>query len=160
MTPLHSPAEPFQWPNDGEVDISESWNSDPTNHTCLHWGFFTPQDSQKHRVIETPLPGLNQRPVKFEFAWQQDDNTGTGRMMWWIDGNPVMKAEIPPGLRRMRDWCVIINIAMGGNVNQGRAPNEGSWDMVIHEVRLNETPDGGWQRMDGAWGHTPDGHGM
>jgi hypothetical protein len=72
-------------------------------------------------------------------------------MIWFIDAQPVMKAEIPPGLRRIRDWNVVINVAMGGNVCQGQAPVEGSWDLVVHELRMSGEPDGGWGRVEGAW---------
>ena len=113
------PAEPFAWPSDGEVDIAESWNAEATNHSCLHWGHFNGPDHDKHRVKDTPLPGIAQRCVKYEFGWDQDEGSGKGRFVWWIDGRAVMKCQIPEGMRRMREWTMLLNVAMGGNVCKG-----------------------------------------
>ena len=154
------PAEPFAWPGDGEVDIAESWNGEPTNHTCLHWGHFNGEDHDKHRVVDTPLPGLARRAVKHEFAWEQDEGSGRGRMVWFIDGRAVMKAGIPAGVRRLREWTVVVNVAMGGNVCAGVRPGEGCWEMVVHEVRLSGECDGGWGRFEGAWREAPEGRKM
>ncbi|RMZ82206.1 hypothetical protein DV738_g1826, partial [Chaetothyriales sp. CBS 135597] len=141
------PFEPFTWPTDGEVDIAETWNGDLENHSCLHWGFYTPQDGWKHRVRGTKLPDMAQRAVKYEFAWEQNEQAGgQGRLVWWIDGRPIMKAPIPDGQRPMRDFQVIINVAMGGNVCQGQRPQDGTYDFVVHEVSMSDEPDGGWAR--------------
>lgn len=154
------PAEPFFWPNDGEVDIAESWNAEATNHSCLHWGHFNGEDHDKHRVMDTPLPGLAQRCVKYEFAWDQDERSGKGRYVWWIDGRPVMKCSIPSGLRPMREWTVLLNVAMGGNVCHGVKPPQGQFDMVVHELRMSGECDGGWGRFEGGWREAPDGRKM
>ena len=155
------PFEPFTWPTDGEVDVAETWNGDGVNHSCLHWGFYTPQDTDKHRVVGTPVHGMQQgRPVRFEFAWwqQQQQQQGQGRMVWWIDGRPVMKAPIPSGTRPMADFVVLLNIAMGGNVCQGQMPREGSYDMVVHELKMLEEPEnGGWQKFEMDWARVREG---
>ncbi|KAG9771225.1 concanavalin A-like lectin/glucanase, partial [Aureobasidium melanogenum] len=156
------PFEPFTWPTDGEVDIAETWNGDGVNHSCLHWGFYTPQDKDKHRVVPTFVQGMQQgRPVRFEFAWQQDESTGQGRLLWWIDGRAVMKAPIPQGTRRVADFVVLLNIAMGGNVCQGQEPREGTYDLVVHEMKMQEEPEmGGWARFDGDWSWVREGDTM
>ncbi|KAJ9608922.1 hypothetical protein H2200_006693 [Cladophialophora chaetospira] len=153
------PYEPFSWPTDGEVDIAETWNGDGVNHSCLHWGFYTPQDKAKHRVIGTPVRDMQAgRPIKFEFAWQQDPSSRKGRMIWWIDGQAVMKAPIPPDMNRpLADFVVLLNIAMGGNVCQGKMPREGSYDFVVHEMRMVEEPEGGWSRFDRDWNVAREG---
>ena len=38
---------------------------------------------------------------RYEFAWDQNEANGQGRLIWWIDGRPVMKAPIPDGQRKM-----------------------------------------------------------
>ncbi|KAK3080475.1 hypothetical protein LTS18_001014, partial [Coniosporium uncinatum] len=43
------PYDPFKWPEDGEIDVMESWNGDRINHSCLHWGHFNGEDWDKHR---------------------------------------------------------------------------------------------------------------
>lgn len=154
------PSEPFGWPHEGEVDVGESWNGEHTNHTCLHWGHFTPEDGWKHRVIDTPIPDLPRRAVKYEFAWEQDEGSGKGRYMWWIDGRAVMKCDIPEGFRRMREWTVLLNVAMGGNVCQGKTPKEGEYVMVVHELRLSGECDGGWGRFEADWWRAPQGRTM
>lgn len=155
------PAEPFRWPEDGEVDIFEAWNADPTNHTCLHWGFFTPQDAGKHRVVETPIPDLARPDGKeFAFAWQQGAEGRGGRMVWYIDGRAVMKATIPDGTRRIDDWRIVVNVAMGGNVCQGVLPADGYYDLVIHSIKMLDQPPHGWHGFEGDWRSAREGHGM
>ncbi|RMZ85392.1 hypothetical protein DV737_g731, partial [Chaetothyriales sp. CBS 132003] len=142
------PFEPFTWPTDGEVDIAETWNGDLENHSCLHWGFYTPEDGWKHRVRGTRISDMAKRAVKYEFAWDQDEQGGgKGRLVWWIDGRPIMKAPIPDGQRPMRDFQVLVNIAMGGNVCQGQRPRDGTYDFVVHEVIMSDEPEGGWGSM-------------
>lgn len=69
-----------------------------------------------------------------------------------------MKAPIPAGARRMSDWQIIINVAMGGNVCQGKAPADGHYDMIIHELKLCDEPTGGWSRFEADWHGGPEGH--
>ncbi|KAG9234584.1 concanavalin A-like lectin/glucanase domain-containing protein [Amylocarpus encephaloides] len=143
------PAEPFTWPNDGEVDIFESWNGDCVNHSCLHWGHYNGEDWNKHRVVDTYIPDMPQREVMIGFAWTQDeDRDGAGgRMVWYLDGRPVMKAIVPAGTRRVSDYRVIMNVAMGGNVCQGKLPADGVYDFVVRELAMWDTPAVGWDQF-------------
>ncbi|CAO2650221.1 Nn.00g015130.m01.CDS01 [Neocucurbitaria sp. VM-36] len=157
------PKDPFQWPNDGEVDIFESWNGDCVNHCCLHWGQYNGEDWNKHRVIETHLPAMPTQPHTFGFAWIEEEGIPEwrGRMIWYIDGRAVMKGNIPLGTRRMEDFRLMINIAMGGNVCQGRLPRDGYYDLVVSEVKMcEEPPQGAWQGFEQAWNSTPEGKTM
>ena len=133
------------------------------NHSCLHWGNYNGEDWDKHRVMETRIGDMGSgRPVRYELVWEQDEsanrNTGGGRAVWYIDGRPVMKAPIPPGARRMSDWQIIINVAMGGNVCQGKTPANGHYDMVIYELKLCDDPTGGWSRFEADWVGCPEDH--
>lgn len=151
------PREPFQWPSEGEIDIAETWNSDHNNKSCLHWGTYTPEDAGKHRVMGTQINDMSQRAVRYDFAWNQD----SGRLMWYIDGRPVMKAMVPQGTRPLHDWCVILNVAMGGNVCAGQIPKNGAYDLIVHALYMSEEPEhGGWQQFDGSWNQCPDGNPM
>ncbi|KAJ9664679.1 hypothetical protein H2198_000025 [Neophaeococcomyces mojaviensis] len=154
------PREPFAWPYDGEIDIAESWNGEKNNKSCLHWGFFNAQDWNKHITRGTQIDDMHMRPVRYDLAWDQPGGqAGQGRMIWYIDGRPVMKAPIPPGTRPMRDFTILFNIAMGGNVCAGQIPRDGAYDMVVHYVALSGEPEnGGWGRFEGEWQHTPDGN--
>jgi hypothetical protein len=156
------PKDPFQWPGDGEVDIFESWNGDCVNHSCLHWGHYNGEDWNKHRVAETPLHDMSRQPHTFGFAWIEEDGIPNwrGRMIWYIDGRPVMKGNIPPGTRRMEDYRLLINIAMGGNVCQGKLPRDGYYDMVVSDLKMCEEPQGGWQQFEQSWSTTPEGKTM
>jgi hypothetical protein len=157
------PADPFQWPTDGEVDLAESWNGETENHSCLHWGAYTGEDAQKHRVVKTRLPDLAQRPHTYGFAWVEEEGIPAwrGRMVWYIDGRPVMKGSIPQGTRRMEDFRILINIAMGGTVNQHRLPSDGYYDFVVSDLYMcEEPPQGGWQGFEHAWNSTPEGTAM
>ncbi|KAF2496985.1 concanavalin A-like lectin/glucanase [Lophium mytilinum] len=147
------PADPFVWPTDGEVDIFESWNGDLVNHSCLHWGFFNGEDWNKHRVVETHVPSMPHSVHNFGFAWNQD----TGKLLWYIDGAPVMKANIPPGTRPMADFRLIINVAMGGNVCGGKLPDNGHYDLVLSDLKMVESPAGGWDRFEQEWNQAQEG---
>jgi len=155
------PSEPFSWPHDGEVDIAETWNGDRNNKSCLHWGFFTPEDAGKHRTVGTQIDDMPVRPVRYEFAWDQRDGNGAGRLIWWIDGRPVMKADVPPGTRRLTDWQILLNVAIGGNVCAGQVPREGYYDFVVHEMKLAQEPEwGGWGRFERDWAVCREGNTM
>ena len=154
------PAEPFSWPTDGEVDIFESWNGDCMNRSCLHWGHYNGEDWNKHRTRETSLLNMPHQPHVYAFAWNQPENGIGGRMMWYIDGAPVMRAEIPPGTRRMEDWRIIMNVAMGGNVCGGSLPRDGCYDLVVSEIRMCGEPMGGWDGFDRDWSRTQEGSPM
>ncbi|OAL57239.1 concanavalin A-like lectin/glucanase [Pyrenochaeta sp. DS3sAY3a] len=154
------PKEPFDWPQDGEVDIFESWNGDCVNHSCLHWGHYTAEEWNKHRVTETHLPSMSTQPHTFGFAWSEEEGIPEwrGRMIWYIDGRPVMKGSIPLGTRRMETFRVLINIAMGGNVCQGKLPRDGYYDMVVSDLKMcEEPPNGGWQQFEHTWNSTAEG---
>ncbi|KAH6647078.1 hypothetical protein BKA67DRAFT_650261 [Truncatella angustata] len=159
------PREPFHWPDEGEVDIAESWNGEVDNHSCLHWGFYNGEDAQKHLVRKTPIPDKAHRAVRFDFVWnceavrnnEDGKSAGGGRLMWLIDGRPVMKNLMPAGTRRIEDWCVLLNVAMGGTVCQGKIPREGIYDLVVHSLQMSDELDGGWARFEHEWHGCPDG---
>lgn len=150
------------WPTDGEVDLMESWNGDGVNHSCLHWGHFNGPDSQKHRVLETPIHDLGRAPHTFGFGW--DENEGAqgerGRMVWYIGGKAVMRAKIPEGTRPLRDYRIILNVAMGGNVCAGKMPKNGQYDFVVHELKMCEEPVGGWAQFGKDFERAREGKGM
>jgi hypothetical protein len=83
-----------------------------------------------------------------------------GRMVWYIDGRPVMKASIPMGTRRMEEFRIIVNVAMGGNVCQGRLPQDGHYDFQLWDLKMCEEPFGGWQAFERDWHGAPEGKTM
>ncbi|KAG6006849.1 hypothetical protein E4U21_006656 [Claviceps maximensis] len=153
------PHEPFSWPTDGEIDIAETWNGDRENRSCLHWGQHN--EPRKHRVLGTKIPDMHIRPVRYDFAWQQPGGmAGQGKLVWYIDGRPVMKAPIPKGTRPMRDMTMLLNVAMGGNVCAGKRPKNGHYDMVVYNVSLTtELEYGGWERFEADWASADTPHG-
>ncbi|KAG0160794.1 hypothetical protein PDIDSM_8324 [Penicillium digitatum] len=149
------------WPEDGEVDIMEAWNGDAFNHTCLHWGHFNGEDWNKHRVLETPIPNISSPAgVRYDFIWKEDETTGRGRLIWLIDGTPIMRAEKPPGTRKMSEFRILINIAVGGNVCQGNMPSNGCYEIVVRDLAMWDAPPGGWKEFDSAWKDSKDGNTM
>lgn len=68
-----------------------------------------------------------------------------------------MKANIPPGTRRMSDWNIIMNVAMGGNVCGGQLPADGSYDFVVQDLVMAEEPPGGWSGFETAYTKTGEG---
>lgn len=153
------PKEPFTWPDDGEIDISETWNGDHENKSCLHWGHH--HEPQKHRVLKTKIHDMSARPVRYDFAWDQPGGKpGHGRLMWYIDGKPVMKMTME-GKRPIKDFTILLNIAMGGNVCGGKVPADGQYDMVVHDLHMaDDLAFGGWARFEADWGNqnTPMGN--
>ena len=154
------PCEPFVWPTDGEIDIMETWNGDAVNHSCLHWGFHNSRDKDKHRARETKLspdrPG--RACARFDFTWDEDEASGQGRLLWYIDGKPVMRAMKPPNTRMMRDFRIIINIAMGGEVCQGQLPAAGVYEMQVKDLGMWDAPERGWAAFEKDWKNAKDGH--
>ena len=146
-------------PGDGEVDIFEDWNNLRTNHSCLHWGFFNGEDWNKHRVIETPIPQADDPAGReYGFAWTLDQNGHDGKMVWYIDGRAVMKQAVPEGTRPLTHYTVLLNIAMGGNVCANERPADGTYDLVVHDLRMTNGPPGGWQRFNMDWQNASEGH--
>lgn len=155
------PKDPFRWPEDGEIDIMEAWDGDALNHTCLHWGNFNGQDWNKHRVLETPIPNINRAEgVRYDFVWDEEENTGKGRLLWLIDGVPIMKAEKPKDTRKMREFRILINIAVGGNVCQGHIPTDGCYETVVRDLAMWDAPPGGWEGFDRTWKKAKEGKTM
>ncbi|KAJ9103966.1 hypothetical protein QFC21_002429 [Naganishia friedmannii] len=156
------PQDPFVWPNEGEVDIMESWNGDPDNHSCLHWGHYNGQDWNKHRVLKTRTPGLPTADgVLFGFAWSEDPATGIGKLIWYINNIPIMRASKPPGTRPMKDFRILFNIAVGGTLNKGRLPEDGVYEMAVREMEVWDAPPpsvgGGWAGFERDWKRTQEG---
>ncbi|KAF2634207.1 concanavalin A-like lectin/glucanase [Massarina eburnea CBS 473.64] len=153
------PKDPFQWPGDGEIDIFESWQGDCINHSCLHWGHYNGEDWNKHQVVTTPLHDMAQQPHTFGFSWIEEDGIPNwrGKMLWYIDGRPVMKGSIPQGTRRLEEYRLLINIAMGGTVCGGKLPNDGYYDLVVSDLKMCEEPPGGWPKFESDWQCTQEG---
>lgn len=152
------PQDPFSWPTDGEVDIMESWNGDPDNHSCLHWGHYDARDWNKHRVIKSRTPGLgSSQGVLFTFSWNESPATGEGKLLWSIDGKPVMRASKPAGTRPMKDFRILLNIAVGGTLNKGTLPADGTYEMAVREVEMWDAPVGGWAAFERDWKSAPEG---
>ncbi|PVH93048.1 glycoside hydrolase family 16 protein [Periconia macrospinosa] len=153
------PKDPFSWPTDGEIDIAESWNAEGENHSCLHWGHYNGEDWNKHQVVVTKMQESFRQPHTYGFAWIEEEGIPgwRGRMMWYIDGRPVMKGSIPEGTRRLEDYRLLINIAMGGTVNKHKLPQDGYYDMVVSDLKMCEEPVGGWDQFERDYAATPEG---
>jgi hypothetical protein len=151
----------FHWPTTGEVDIFESWNGDLVNHSSLHWGDFKKEDANKHHSIDTNTPDMARPEGRmYGFAWdQEEDKDGSpGRMVWYVDWKPVMKASTPPGTRKMSDYTILFNVTLGGDAIQNVAPVDGVYELVVHSLDLYEAPPGGWSEFNNEYNTTAEGH--
>jgi hypothetical protein len=92
----------------------------------------------------------------YGLAWDQ----GKRRLVWYADGKPEMRAKIPGCMRKMGEFQVMLNIAMGGNVQQGRRPVDGTYEMVVHELEIRASPPGGWDAFESDWKKSRDGNTM
>jgi hypothetical protein len=136
----------------------EAWNGNSDNHSCLHWGQHDAADANKHQVVKTRTSDLGSpRGVLFSVAWLEDPAMGNGKLIWYIDGVPVMRASKPTGTRPMKDFRIIVNIAMGGTVNKGTLPPDGTYEMIVRDLEAWEAPVGGWTAFERDWMRTPEG---
>jgi len=142
------PVENLRWPDDGEVDILETWGGRSENGACLHWGHFTPQDGHKHRMTKTPIARM-ELPHTYGFSWEGR------RCVWFIDGRPTMRAVLPDTCRPFSEYNIILNIAMGGNVMNGERPDPGEYFMVVHSLGVWDAPN-----FEGAWALATEGRTM
>ena len=154
------PSKPAKWPDHGEVDIFESWNGDLVNHSSLHWGNFTTDDRDKHRTVQTNTPGMaHPEGHMYGFAWDQkeDEDGSPGQLVWYVDWKPVMKASTAPGTRRISDYSILFNVAMGGTVLQKAVPVDGVYELVVHSLELYEAPPGGWSQFSNDYNAAAEG---
>ncbi|KZT03718.1 glycoside hydrolase family 16 protein [Laetiporus sulphureus 93-53] len=149
-------AMPFnvKWPDDGEVDIMETWNGKGSNGSCLHWGQYNGADNQKHRVRDTQMPNMDAFH-EYGFSWDE-----SGHCVWFIDGRPVMRAQAPKTIRPFAEFQVKLNVAMGGNVTGGRTPADGEYRMTVSSVEMQDRPPGGWETLSHIWSSIPEGNTM
>ena len=102
------------------------------------------------------------QPHTFGFAWSEEEGIPgwRGRMIWYIDGKPVMRGDIPLGTRRMEDFRILINVAMGGKVCHAKLPRDGYYDLIVSELKMCAEPPQGWGCFEHVWSTTPEGKTM
>jgi hypothetical protein len=93
----------------------------------------------------------------FSFAWFENPTTGNGKLIWYIDGVPVMRASKPSGTRPMKDFRILLNIAVGGTLNKGTLPADGTYEMVVRDLEMWDVPEGGWETFERDWRRAPEG---
>ena len=82
-------------------------------------------------------------------------------LIWFFDGKPTMKANVPNGIRSFADFQIILNIAMGGNVMQNAIPEIPSiHEMHVRELKICQNPPMGWEGFEDAWNTAKDGNTM
>lgn len=127
------------------------------NGTCLHWGHYNGQDWNKHRVLHKPLEPDPTYGHRFGFAW----DCHTKKLLWFTDGKPTMKATIPHGTRSMKEFQILLNVAMGGNVMNGSTPIVPSThDMIVSDLKMYREVPGGWDGFASKWNSAEEGNTM
>lgn len=82
-------------------------------------------------------------------------------LVWFFDGRPTMRAVVPPGIRPLAHFQVMLNIAMGGNVMQGAEPvMPSTHQMAIRGLKICRSPPNGWDSFDEAWNAAQEGDTM
>ncbi|UZJ56767.1 hypothetical protein CBS101457_006087 [Exobasidium rhododendri] len=72
-----------------------------------------------------------------------------------------MRAIIPDGIRSIKDFQVLLNVAMGGNVMNGARPKiPSTHDMVISDLKMYREVPGGWSHFESLWAVAKDGDTM
>ena len=51
-----------------------------------------------------------------------------------------------------------MNVAVGGNVCAGRLQQDGCYDFLVHELRMCDEPDSGWEVFERVWASAKEGH--
>lgn len=82
-------------------------------------------------------------------------------MIWFTDGRPTMKAFIPEGIRDLKEFQILLNVAMGGNVMNGSVPNmPSSSDMVVTDLKMYREIPGGRNHFSSFWKSAKEGNTM
>ena len=71
-----------------------------------------------------------------------------------------MKSSKPGGTRRFEDFRIILNVAIGGDVCNGNLPRDGTYEMKVHELKMCESIEGGWDKFEEDWRRTREGRPM
>lgn len=71
-----------------------------------------------------------------------------------------MKAEKPVGTRRLKEFRILINVAVGGNVCKGHMPTDGMYEMRVRDLTMWEAPPRGWEGFERAYTEAKAGHPM
>jgi hypothetical protein len=120
----------------------EYFGSSRTNLFCAHWGHHGPEHSHLHSVHEHMVAD----PTSFHtygLAWK-DHHLG-----FYFDRILVHTCTPPhPPFADLKDFHLILNIAMGGNPFAGEKPaEEGEWKMLVQYVKKWDVPPGGWKML-------------
>jgi beta-glucanase (GH16 family) len=144
------PKAPFTWPGDGEIDICEGWDGISESGACLHWGHFNGEDWDKHRVQKRTFSGDCHH---YGFAWDCKEK----KLLWFTDGRPTMKAAIPKGIRDMKEFQILLNVAQGGNVMQSAPDMPSSSEMIVTDLKMYKEIPGGWKHFKSLYKSAKEG---
>ncbi len=120
----------------------EFFGTSRKNLFCAHWGPHGPQDSHLHSVYEHKVAD----PTSFHtygLAWKGN------HLGFYCDRSLVHTCTPPhPPFADLKDFRLILNIAMGGNPLEGKKPAEqGNWRMEVEYVSRWRLPPGGWKLL-------------
>lgn len=57
----------------------------------------------------------------------------------------------------MKDFRILLNIAVGGTLNKGTLPADGTYEMAVRELEMWDAPEGGWTAFEKDWRRAPEG---
>ena len=137
------------WPNTGEMDILEMWNSGSSNpqtaHSTLHWC----GDSAAEQQPNVCSTGRILDGGSFVFGESLGDDFHIYKAVWdeqkvvfFVDDNQIFSKVFDPATMEefTRDFFMILNVAMGGTLGSGDQPPTGNevWPqtMLVDWVRV------------------------
>jgi len=139
------------WPNSGEIDIMEMWNTGNSNpstaHSTMHWcdeRIQAPDECSfpEGRVFEGGSfvfdSSLGEDFHIFSAIWDPD------RIIFFVDDTLIYSRtiDLPQMDEFTKDFFMILNLAMGGTLGSGEQPPTGNevWPqtMLVDWVRVYE----------------------
>jgi len=137
------------WPNSGEIDIMEMWNTRGSNpmtaHSTMHW---CGDEDLQQAPRECP-GGVVRDGGSFVFPESLGDDFHLYTAIWdpdritfFVDDTQIFSRtiDLPTMAEFTRDFYMILNVAMGGTLGSDEAPPDGTevWPqtMLVDWVRV------------------------
>jgi beta-glucanase (GH16 family) len=123
------------WPNSGEIDIMEMWNTGSSNpetaHSTMHW--CGDEGIQQEPFVCSQGRVLDGGSLGFGSSLGDDFHIYTAiwdssRIVFFVDDTQIFSRVIQPATMEefTRDFFMILNVAMGGTLGSAEQPPDGT----------------------------------
>ena len=137
------PAEPYRWPDAGELDIMEHVGFDPeVVHSAVHTLRFN-HVARTHKTASTRVPGAMDAFHVYAVEWERE------RIRTFVDGREYFTFAREPGGRDVWPFDapqhLLLNVAVGGNWGGRLGVDEDAlpYRFEVDYVRVSQRPAGG-----------------